>query len=61
MAVPRQLQDVIKEMVKDAVRRHRYVDAIAEEIASAVADEIEARAQDRVAELRKQDEHNRHG
>jgi hypothetical protein len=61
MAAPLQLKDVIKGKVADAVRRHVNVDTIAEEIASAMADQIEARAQDRVADLRAQLEQGRHG
>lgn len=57
MAAPLQLKDVIKGKVADAVRRHVNVDTIAE----AMADQIEARAQDRVADLRAQLEQGRHG
>jgi len=50
MASPPYLKDVLKHIVAGIVRPH--VNTAVEEIAAAMADEIEAMAQDRVADLR---------
>jgi hypothetical protein len=54
MATPRQLKDSLKDIVTDIIQRHATA-AIAE-IATVMADELEALAADRVAELRAQPE-----
>lgn len=48
------LRTVLQILVADILQRHADVASATEEIASAMADEIEARAQDRVADLRAQ-------
>ena len=46
------LRGVLQTLVADILQRHADVAAATEEIASAMADEIEALAQDRLADLR---------
>jgi hypothetical protein len=48
------LRGVLQILVADILQRHADVAAATEEIASAMADEVEARAQDRLADLRTQ-------
>jgi len=48
------LREVLKRRVTDILQRTADVAAAIEEIADAMADEVEARAQDRLADLRTQ-------
>jgi len=47
-------RDALKSIVADILQRHTDIAHATEEIADAMADEIEARAQDRLADLRAQ-------
>jgi hypothetical protein len=48
------LKDVLRNIVADTLQRHVSVAHAIEEIASVMADEVEARAQDLLADLRTQ-------
>jgi hypothetical protein len=54
MSTPRQLKDSLRVIVSEIVQRH--VAAAIDEIAAVMADEVEARAADHVADLRTQSE-----
>ena len=48
------LKDVLRNIVADTLQRHVSVAHAIEEIASVMADEVDARAQDLLADLRTQ-------